>query len=135
MVQTLITSLLEISASTWISANLLDGDDAGVRVYHQRIPQGHTYPAVVYNVLSQTPENCKGGIALHKYEVTFTVYATNDVDAETIADNLITLLSGWSGDSGGKTWHYTCFQRKVELYNDPQKLAAKVVDFLFIRDN
>jgi hypothetical protein len=135
MIQALITSLLQIHAATWVSANLLDGEGDGVRVYHQRIPQGSAYPAVVYNLITQTPENCKGGIAMHRYEVSFTVYHADDVEAETIADHLIELLDGWQGTEGGKLWHYTSFTRKVEGFNDPQKLASKIVDFLFIREN
>jgi len=135
LIQTLITSLLEIHASTWVSAVLLDSDEAGVRVYHQRIPQGHAYPAVVYNVLDQSPEYCKGGMGLQDYSVTFTVYHAEDVEADTIADNLITLLEGWEGVSGGKTWKYTLLERKVEGINDDQRLCSKIVDFLFSRDN
>lgn len=137
MIQNLITSLLQIHANTWVSAVLLDGEGTAMRVYHQRIPQGLPYTggAVVYNVLSQTPENCKGGIALHRYEVTFTVYHADDVVAETIADNLIELLNGWQGTEVGKLWHYTSFTRKVEGFNDKQGLCSKIVDFLFIREN
>jgi hypothetical protein len=137
MIQTLITSLLEIHASTWVSAVLLNSDDEGVRVFHQRIPMGQAYTGgvVIYNVLDQSPEYRKGGMCLQEYSVTFTVYASTDVEADTIADNLITLLEGWEGESGGKTWKYTLLERKVEGFNDDQRLCSKIVDFLFARDN
>ena len=40
MIQSLIAFLLEIHATTWVSANLLDSEDAGVKVFHQRAKQG-----------------------------------------------------------------------------------------------
>jgi hypothetical protein len=135
MVNALLTYLLEISLTTWESANLFDSEDTGVRVYHQRIPQGHSYPAVVFNVLGDDPEYKKGAMALRDYTVTFNIYHTSDWEADTIADNLIEILEGWTGDHGGKNWKYIVFKRKVDLYDDPQKLAGKVVDFLISREN
>lgn len=135
MIQALITYLLEIHASTWVSALLLDSTETPVRVYHQRIPQGAAYPAAVFHVLDQTTQYCKQGMGLQDYPVTFTIYHQLDTEADAIADNLIELLEGWQGEHGGKTWKYTMFSRKLEGVDDPQGLRSKIVDFQFSRDN
>lgn len=134
MINALLTYLLEISTA-WVSANLLDSGGDGVRIYHQRIPQNHEYPAVVFNVLGQSPEYCQAEMALHRYDVSFSIYHPDDAEALIIAGNLIAILEGWRGDHGGKNWKYTALERVVDLYSDSQTLAGKVVDFQFTRDN
>jgi hypothetical protein len=130
MIQTLITSLLEISASTWISANLLDGDDAGVRVYHQRIPQGHAYPAVVYNVLPTTTAHrhhigTAATVAVQDEGVVqFDIWHSVDSEAATIAANLRTLLEGQFGTVDGINYNTILLTRQGPLYNDPIKLPG-----------
>ena len=135
MINNLILNILQVDATTLVSANLLDSQGAGVRVYHDRIWQGHNYPATVFKVLSEVPQYRKGGMCLHDIEVSFIVYHTKDTEANTIATNLITLIEGYEGTYSGQVWKYTTLERRVQGYDDELQLHAVTVDFQFSRDN
>jgi hypothetical protein len=136
MIQSLIAFLLEIHATTWVSANLLDSEDAGVKVFHQRAKQGEQAKRyVVFNVLAQTPIYAKAEMAMQTYPVSFSVFADTDHEAEAIAQNLVTIVECWTGEHGGKHWSYTTLERMVEGWADNQRLASKIVDFEFYRQN
>lgn len=135
MIEQLILHILDVHATTGVSANLLDSEGAGVRVYHNRIRQGHGKNAVVFNVLSQNPDYRKGGIGQHEYSVSFNVHHESDYEAATIANNLVDLVEGWKGSYDSKTWHYTLLERMADGFDDDQDLPRKVVDFQFIREN
>lgn len=135
MIETLITALLQISATDWQSQNLTDSQGVKVHVYHQRLPQGRDFPAVVYHVIAQTPDYVKGKMGLQDYLVQFNVHHADDFEAATIAQGLVDILEGWKGESNGKTWKYIMHERTVDLYDDSQQLAGKTADFRFSRDN
>lgn len=130
MIQALITSLLQIHASTWVSANLLDGEGEAVRVYHQRIPQGSAYPAVVYNVLPTTTAHrhhigTAASVAVQDEGlVQFDIWHSVDSEAATIGANLRTLLEGKFGTADGISYNTILLTRQGTLYNDPIKLSG-----------
>lgn len=124
-------NLLQVNITTGTSANIADSQGNYQRVYHKRIPQGHAFPAVVYNVLDQTPDYVKGAIKADKYPVSFTVYHKNDFEAATIAAAIRSELEGWSGSYGGNTWHYTLLERTVEGFDNALDLNMVNIDFLF----
>ena len=133
MINALLTYLLDIS-STWVSANLLDSGGDGVRVYHQRIPQGHEYPAVVFNVLPIVPSYAKKGReAYDEAQVQFDIYHADDSEAAAIAANLRSILSGWAGSNDGTRWNYTTLDSEADGYNDPQTLSQKIQTYTFRR--
>lgn len=134
MIGDLIMSLLQVNLSTGLSANLADSQGNLQRVYHQRIWQGNSEQAVVFNLVSQSPEYIKAAIGQHEYEVSLAVYNNSDYEAQYIANQLITIIEGWRGTFNGKTWHYTNYLRSVENYNDYFEMPSVVVDFQLIRD-
>ncbi len=132
MIQNLITSLLQIHASTWVSAVLLNSDDEGVRVFHQRIPQGLPYTggAVVYNVLPTTTAHrhhigTAASVAVQDEGVVqFDIWHSVDSEAATIAANLRSLLEGKFGTADGINYNTILLTRQGTLYNDPIKLSG-----------
>lgn len=128
-------SLLQVNLSTGLSANLADSQGNLQRVYHQRIWQGNSESAVVFTLVSQSPEYIKQAVGQHEYEVSIAVYADTDYEAQYVANQLISILEGWRGSFNGKTWHYTNYLRTVENYNDFFEMPSVVVDFQFIREN
>jgi hypothetical protein len=135
MIGDLIMNLLQVNLSTGLSANLEDSQGNAQRVYHQRIWQGNSEEAVVFTLVSQSPDYIKQAVGQHEYEVSVAVYNNNDYEAQYIANQLISILEGWRGTFNGKTWHYTNYLRTVESYNDFFEMPSLVVDFQFIRDN
>lgn len=131
MIGKLIMNLLQVNITTGLSANIADSSGNYQRVYHARIPQGHSFPAVVYNVLDQTPDYVKGAVKADKYPVSFSVYHKTDVEAATIATAIRSQLEGWSGTYDGNTWHYTMLERTVESYDEEMDLSIVTIDFLF----
>lgn len=128
-------SLLQVNLSTGLSANLADSQGNLQRVYHQRIWQGNSESAVVFSLVSQSPEYIKQAVGQHEYEVSIAVYADTDYEAHYVANQLISILEGWRGSFNGKIWHYTNYLRTVENYNDFFEMPSVVVDFQFIREN
>jgi hypothetical protein len=135
MIEALILYLLEVHATTGVSSNLLDSGGNGVRVYHNRIRQGHGKNAVVFRVLTQTPIHCRGGIALREVSVSFNVHHESDYEAAYIAEELVQLIDNYSGTHEGTAWSYAKLERMTEGFDDDQTLPRKIVDFLFVRQN
>lgn len=135
MINDLIAAILQVDLTTGKSAVLSDSDGNLMRVYHARIWQGNQKSDVVFSMLGQSPDYAKGGMKLQSYDVTFTVYHVEDVEADRIADQLIENLEGYKGESGGKVWEYTEFIRKTQGFGDSQQVYAYVVDFRFARQN
>ena len=133
MIEALIIFLLEVDATTGISANLLDSTGTAQPVHHQRIPQGSPKNGIVMNVLAQTPTHVKGAMALRDVSVSFNVHHESDYEAAYIAEQLITLIDNYSGTHQGIEWSYAKFERMSEGFDDDQTLPRKIVDFLFIR--
>lgn len=132
MIEQLISSLLQINA-TWVSANLLDSEDNEIRVYHQRIPQGHAFPCVVFHILTDVSGYVKGAVKNKDFTVSFVVYHDNDFEAATIAANLETIVEGYAGTYAGNTWLYTMHLRTVDGYNDVMDMPQKTLDFQFTK--
>ncbi len=130
MIQALITSLLQIHATTWVSAVLLDSEGTAMRVYHQRIPQGHAYPAVVYNLLPTTTAHrhhigTAASVAVQDEGVVqFDIWHSVDSEAAAIAANLRSLLEGKFGTADGINYNTILLTRQGTLYNDPIKLSG-----------
>lgn len=133
MVGKLVMNILQVNTSTGVSANLKDSSGAGVKVHHARVPQGDSFPAVVYDVENMEFEFCKDELKEHEYRVRFTVFHEDDYEAATIAENLLTIVDGWKGDYDGETWFRTNVDGGSELYNDELALHMQVLDFIFTK--
>ena len=125
-------SLLEVNATTGVSANLLDSQDEGVRVHHNRTPQGTNIAGVVYHIIVETPAYQKGGVATHdEAQVQFDVYHPSDFEAATIAANLRTILEGWTGTHDGDRYNYTTLDAIRDGYSDELDTPKRQLDFTF----
>lgn len=131
MIDQLIAHILQVNLTTGLSGNLQDIAGNYQMVYHQRVWQGNDEKAVVYTVLDELTEYCKGSIAMMMYDVSFGVFSGTDSDARYIANQLVQIVEGWSGTYDGKHWHYTTLTRKVEGFNDFFEMPTLVVDFQF----
>lgn len=131
MIDQLIAHILQVNLTTGLSGNLQDSAGNYQMVYHQRVWQGNDEKAVVYTVLDELTEYCKGSIAMMMYDVSFGVFSGTDSDARYIANQLVQIVEGWSGTYDGKHWHYTTLTRKVEGFNDFFEMPTLVVDFQF----
>lgn len=68
------------------------------RVYPQVLPQSPTLPAVVYNVLSDTPsDDISGNAGLFKAEIQFDCFATTQLAAEALDEKIRLSLQGYRG--------------------------------------
>jgi hypothetical protein len=134
MIEALIIYLLEVHATTGVSSNLLDSGGAGVRVYHNRIRQSHGKNAVVFNIITETPnyrhQPGSGSIAVQdEVGVQFDIWHENDHEARTISKNLRTIIEGWSGEHEGSTYNYIILTATRDAYDDNQRIAGKSQDY------
>ncbi|RMF61289.1 MAG: DUF3168 domain-containing protein [Bacteroidetes bacterium] len=131
MIGALVTYLLQVDGSG-VSQNLTDSAGNKLPVYHLRVPQGADFPAVVYDVISGTPDYCKKGArGTQEWRVQFDIYHESDFEAATIADNLRDILEGWQGTHNGVKYNYTTVASQVEGWGDLLAQALVTVDVIF----
>lgn len=83
--------------------------NAGGRIYPNTLPQRPTLPAIRYLLVSDPPERSHDGPSqLHHPKYQFDCVADGDEgykDAHTLAQQVITLLNGYSGPMATFTCH------------------------------
>lgn len=92
-----------MDASKVIHARLIEQTSAGKRVYPLYLPQAPTYPAISYFQVSCTPTLTMRGIAFQRIRMQTDCWAETYADAQTLAQEVRSQLSWWSGTAGGVT--------------------------------
>jgi len=74
----------------------------GTRVYPMRLPQNVTLPAVVYRIISKTPQQqLQGGSGLYVARVQVTAFGSSYDSAWDTADQVLLALHDFTGLLGG----------------------------------
>ena len=76
----------------------------GTRIYRERLPQGETLPALVYQQVSELPDLAHSGPAgTSSLRYQFNCYGANPTAAEALKNALVTAFHGYSGTTGSRT--------------------------------
>lgn len=96
------------------------GTAAGSRFYPNTLPQSPTLPAVRYLQVSDPPEHTQSGrSSLRHPRWQLDCYAETYIAARTLAEQLVSLADGYSGQMGATTC-YAGFQENARDNYDPE---------------
>lgn len=97
----------------------------GTRVYPMMLPQGPTFPAVVYQRISTVPDMLVDGPGFAPIRMQLSMWATTFGGARTLADAVVTALHGYHGGE-------LRLSRLINLLDDYEpdtKLFRVIADF------
>jgi len=97
----------------------------GTRVYPMMLPQGPTFPAVVYQRISTVPDMLVDGPGFAPIRMQLSMWATTFDGARTLADAVVTALHGYHGGE-------LRLSRLINLLDDYEpdtKLFRVIADF------
>ena len=99
------------------------GLSCGSRIYPSTLPQGVTLPAIVYSLVSNPPEMTQSGPSSLRYpKYQLDCYADGEdayLDAARLADQVITVIDGYTGLMGSITVH-AGFRDEMRDNHDPE---------------
>lgn len=136
MIGQLLNNLLQVAqggSSPGESANIFESDGTTkVKFYHWQIWQLNGGNAAVYHLLNSTPNRDKTGISkADDIQVQITVWHEDEFEANTIAENIRTVLEGWSGTYESKVYYKTLFDNQVETFEPELQLPGVVQTYTF----
>lgn len=106
---------------------------AGSRLYPQKLPQGSTLPASVYQQVSEVGDMAHDGpLDLFKPVYQFDCYGNSLSQAKTLALTLRQQLNGYKGTVGGVTIEGVFFVNMVDDFGDALEVYRVSVDFRFM---
>jgi hypothetical protein len=125
-----------MSAGAVVYARLSADTDAGERVYPQVLPQGGTYPAITYTVISRVPLHAMGSDApLVRYRVQVDAYGSTYAEAHTVAKQVEARLSRFRGTLGEDDVLDCLLDTAADGYEQETALRRVSMDFtLFLGD-
>jgi hypothetical protein len=97
----------------------------GTRVYPMMLPQGPTFPAIVYQRISTVPDMLVDGPGFAPIRMQLSMWATTFDGARTLADAVVTALHGYHGGE-------LRLSRLINLLDDYEpdtKLFRVIADF------
>ena len=97
----------------------------GTRVYPMMLPQGPTFPAIVYQRISTVPDMLVDGPGFAPIRMQLSMWATTCDGARTLADAVVTALHGYHGGE-------LRLSRLINLLDDYEpdtKLFRVIADF------
>lgn len=73
------------------------------RIYRERLPQGETLPALVYQQVSELPDLAHDGPpGTSKLRYQWTCYAADPTGAEALKNAVVSAFHGYSGTTGSR---------------------------------
>lgn len=98
---------------------------AGSAVYPLRVPQGKALPAVTYQIISNTPSECKEGVSISDtLRVQINVFAERYETMETITAAIRQTLDHYEGPE-----FYSRYQSETDLFDNQAETYNKAIDF------
>lgn len=117
----------------WWQANSTLCSLAGSRLYPQKLPQGSTLPATVYQQVSEAGDMAHDGpLNLFKAVYQFDNYGSSLSQAKALALALRQQLNGYKGTVGGVTIEGVFFVNMVDDFGDALDVYRVSVDFRFM---
>lgn len=123
------------SLFTYLSSG---GSNAGARIYPNTLPQRVTLPAIRYVLVSDPPEHTLSGPSkLQHPKYQFDCIADGDEgykDANTLAQQVVTLLNGYAGAMGTFTCHAGFKDEQRDNYDPETGRHTVQVDVIIWHD-
>lgn len=110
----------------------------GSKVFPLIVPQGQSYPALAYQVVSDTPIRCKApiGTTADEYRFQVSAYASTYLLMEQIAKAVRLALDNYQGESEEETVLRVYFDGQRDLYEEEPRLFHRAMDFrVFVHNN
>lgn len=123
---------IEEAIYAWWTGNGTLCSLAGSRLYPDRLPQGVTYPAATYRMVSENqPLAHDGALDLVSTSMQFDVYANAAKAAKALARTLRQQLHGYTGTMGTVAVHGVFHLSSVEDFGEALGIYRVSVDFRF----
>lgn len=109
---------------------------AGTSVYPLRVPQSKTFPAVTYQIISNSPTYCKqGDVGLDRKRIQINIFAKHYDQQEALAGIIRTSLSGYSGLIMGSDILAIKYETETDLFENGAETYFKTQDFTITINN
>ena len=133
MIGQLLMNLLQVSQTTGESANIFESDGTTkVKVYQWQKYQVNSGNGAVYHILSTTGNRDKTALSkADDIQVQMTIWHTDSFEAATVAENIRTVLEGWTGTYNSKDYYKTIFDNQVETFEPTTKMPGVVQTWTF----
>lgn len=123
---------IEVGLYTWWTANSTLCGLAGSRLYPGKLPQGTSYPAVVYQLVGEeVPTAHDGALDLVTDTIQFDVYASSGKAAKALARTLRQEMHGFQGTMGTVAVHSVFLVNMVGDFGDDLGVDRVSMDFRF----
>ena len=111
-----------------------DSSDDSIGLHHQIVPQGKSFPAIVYQLISKNTEYCQGATTRKLYRFQIDVYHKSDARASAIAEAIFKSLNLFIGNFEGENYQFTTSENESERYDHSLDLHIISQDFI-VRQN
>ena len=102
----------------------------GTRVYHERLPQSPTYPAITYTRTGTDRwMTLSGAIAMSRVRITLDCWATSSAQLEALAVAVRGAVGGVTGSLGGTSIQHCTYETEADLSEFDGDQADRRVSF------
>ena len=100
-------------------------------IYPQRIPEGSTWPACSYYIISNIPEEVKdNGAVVDQVRLQVSIFATTYSSVQTLADAVRVALVGTTGETNSTTIDTIRLVDETDMYEDDVAIYHRAQDYL-----
>lgn len=102
----------------------------GARVYAKKLPEGPTYPAIVFHRISAPREHSQdgaSGLSHPRYQL--NIYAATHQAAQDLAERVRKTIDGWSGIKAGIDINAIFLEDESDGYDDDLKVHWFMQDY------
>ena len=109
-----------VGVRTYLLTKSAITDLVNTRIYPAVLPQAATLPAVVYTLITSTPNDCLAGSSGSvDSNIQLDVYTNNHLTSNDIGEQIRLVMQGYSGTMGDETIGGVRLLNRFEMYEKP----------------
>lgn len=104
------------------------------RIYHERMPQKATMPAIVFSRVSTSQNSLLDGVdTLTQVRIQFDIYGDTSSSVRDLATKVRTLYNGHRGDLGGAAVQFATLDSELDsgFFDGDEERRRIITDFIF----
>tara|TARA_R110000765_G_scaffold372450_2_gene462871 strand:+ start:521 stop:916 length:396 start_codon:yes stop_codon:yes gene_type:complete len=104
------------------------------RIYHERMPQNSTMPAIVFSRVSTSQNSLLDGVdTLTQARIQFDIYGDTSSSVRDLATKVRALFNGHRGDLGGAAVQFATLDSELDsgFFDGDEERRRIITDFIF----
>tara|TARA_R110002074_G_scaffold383239_1_gene563449 strand:- start:473 stop:868 length:396 start_codon:yes stop_codon:yes gene_type:complete len=104
------------------------------RIYHERMPQNATMPAILFSRVSTSQNSMLDGIdTLTQVRIQLDIYGDTSASVRDLSTKLRTLLNGHAGDLGGSAVQFARLDSEIDagFFDGDEERRRIISDYMF----